>query len=279
MRSALFATALIAMTCGNEAAAARGSKPSPVKAEAAVKAAKVVEPIASEPAGILRVAVIEATIPEAKAETLEVDKLDPDRHDVARLLTKLRELGTAKLLIRDVRPVVLGGQAIEFRHGKEVPFVRGENTLSNGRTQTRVQYENVGVLIRLHAQSAGVVPGKKAAYAVMGTVEYSGLAESGTPIASGGTRVGSRGTGPTRIRCKRPAGPDRTRRRTPPTSSQPTPTRTIYAPVFCKMKGEHAMKLYAGEPALFGMSQRMPSNERKPDQFVVVIVRLEIAVD
>jgi hypothetical protein len=139
----------------------------------------------SAPAARLQIEVIEAQISESSAEGLDADALAAPDYSAVKLLAALRKLGEAKLVIRDSRPVVLGKDHIELRHGKKTPFVANRNRLANGRTQSVVQYEDVGVSARLRLVEVGRDDSGKLACVLNADVEYSNLVESDVEMDTG----------------------------------------------------------------------------------------------
>jgi hypothetical protein len=198
--------------------------------------------LATQPAGELRVDVIEAKVSERAAEGLEVDRIAPPDHPVDRLLAKLRELGTAKLIVRDTRPISVSSDDILLRFGRQVPFVVGRNVYA-GQTQTNVSYQDVGAIIRLRTSPWQQDQDGKKVSAVNAVIEYSGMAEHGVETNPG------RGD------------------------------EAVFAPVFVKMMADQAVKLRSGEPVLISTIKRVAEPERRPVEYVVLVVRMELTAE
>lgn len=193
----------------------------------------------TQPTADLRVDVIEAKLPEPVAEALDVSHIAPPDHAVDKLLAKLRESGTAKLIIRNTQPVILAGQLVRLSSGQQVPFVMGQNRYA-GQVQRSIGYQDVGAILFLQTSPWQQGPDGKKVCALSGHIEYSGIVDSSVEITS---------------------------------DDQDGP---VPAPIFVKTVTDQAVTLRSGEPALISTMKRVAEPKGKPAEYIAVIVRIEI---
>jgi hypothetical protein len=136
------------------------------------------KPTVSGPAMRIVVNVMEATIDQSAAETLDLQAIDPGHHQVEKLLAGLRQMGQADLTASFDSQIIMGAKPIKLESGQKVPFVTGVVAGKSG-TVSQIQYQDIGISCEF-----GMIPkGNEPGFDISSRITWSGLVSSDVSIS------------------------------------------------------------------------------------------------
>jgi hypothetical protein len=186
---------MIALTTGCQSP---GEKTPPVKsldasADASTRTLSVEQKKSATPAGILP-AQFQATIYEVQADSERLNTVDGQAlagqaASAETLLKTLSEIGETRILYRFDQPVNVFSETL--RIGTQEPVVTGSRVAANGSAINTVQYQDVGAIIQLSADTPPK-EGKRKGPGVKVLVELAALSDSGVEMVPGRKAISTR---------------------------------------------------------------------------------------